>query len=451
MDGDYTAPSASSSSSSSGGGGGGGGAVPKQIQTEKSEATIELVRGKEQTFQLIISNKHSSPLERINITVSGINSKYIDIIPQEISMMEPYDSKNVTIKINAPSYFNQGEYKLVFKINGAISSNSTSIAFVETRIITLHIIEITREEAMNMLNESEKWIEKMNNSKINIKNVNLLLERAKENYKSMKFIELKEGYDNIKNIYEDAFSAKKTIDELYDKIKKSENEGITIIETKKMLFVAETAFSRGDFKLALERLKEAKLTYALETKGEFNIMRTIKNNPLKSAGFLLGLIVFGKCSLIVGRLTYYKKKLKLLGEEEKLLLELMKVVQRECFEGSRMSMEEYGEAMNQYETRLSQAIEERVSIGSKLANMLKIKGKKKALDDEKSRLILLIKDVQDKYLNKNQIETRIYQNMIKNYSLRLSEIEEQITFLEADELFKEKNIINRIMGAIKIK
>jgi hypothetical protein len=38
----------------------------------------------------------------------------------------------------------------------------------------------------------------------------------------------------------------------------------------------------------------------------------------------------------------------------------MKVVQRECFEGNKMSMEEYGEAMNQYENKLSETIEEKV-------------------------------------------------------------------------------------------
>jgi hypothetical protein len=43
-----------------------------------------------------------------------------------------------------------------------------------------------------------------------------------------------------------------------------------------------------------------------------------------------------------------------LAEEEQLLLQLMKVVQRDCFENKKMSMEEYDSAMFQYEKKLSE-------------------------------------------------------------------------------------------------
>ena len=47
------------------------------------------------------------------------------------------------------------------------------------------------------------------------------------------------------------------------------------------------------------------------------------------------------------RLSLLKRKLRVLGEEEVLLLQLMRVVQKDCFEGNKMSMEEYDEAMIQ--------------------------------------------------------------------------------------------------------
>ena len=52
----------------------------------------------------------------------------------------------------------------------------------------------------------------------------------------------------------------------------------------------------------------------------------------------------------------------MLEEEEKLLLQLMSVVQKECFEKSKMSMEEYREAMSQYEKKLGKTIEEKGKI-----------------------------------------------------------------------------------------
>jgi len=36
-------------------------------------------------------------------------------------------------------------------------------------------------------------------------------------------------------------------------------------------------------------------------------------------------------------------------------------------------------------------------------------------------------------LNKGKLETRVYENMIKSYSSRLSEVEEQLAFMEAKE------------------
>ena len=154
--------------------------------------------------------------------------------------------------------------------------------------------------------------------------------------------------------------------------------------------------------------------------------------------------MFSFGSSIVVRLRIYKKRLRLLKEEEKLLLELMKVVQREVFENNRMSMDEYQQAMYQYEAKLSETIEKKITTETKIANILKIKGKKKALVEEKKRLISLIKDVQDQYLNKGKMETRIYKNMVKTYSTRLSEVEEEMTFLEAQEALGKNNFIKRI-------
>ena len=57
---------------------------------------------------------------------------------------------------------------------------------------------------------------------------------------------------------------------------------ISVIETERMLGVAEAAFRRGDYLLALDRLKQARLSFASETKGEFNLAYAVKNHPLQS-------------------------------------------------------------------------------------------------------------------------------------------------------------------------
>ncbi|MBI2629805.1 hypothetical protein HYW76_01765, partial [Candidatus Pacearchaeota archaeon] len=47
------------------------------------------------------------------------------------------------------------------------------------------------------------------------------------------------------------------------------------------------------------------------------------------------------------------------------------------------------------------------------------------------------KKLQDDYMNKKKIETRVYQNMLKSYASRLSEVEESIAFIDAQEALKK--------------
>jgi len=111
-------------------------------------------------------------------------------------------------------------------------------------------------------------------------------------------------------------------------------------------------------------------------------------------------------------------------------------------------MGEYENAMAQYENRLSEAVEDRIKIETKVANMLKFKGKRKALDEEKKRLITNLKKIQDDYLNKGKIETRVYENMIKSYTRRLTEVEEEQATIEAEDAVRREK---KVKGMFKVR
>jgi hypothetical protein len=177
----------------------------------------------------------------------------------------------------------------------------------------------------------------------------------------------------------------------------------------------------------------------LETKGEFNLLYAIKNKPIESLGIFISLSLIGIGSGYLIRIRFLKRKLRLLGEEEMLLLQLIKVVQRDCFENNRMSMGEYNESMVQYENRLSEIIQTRINIETKVANLMRFSGKRNALIQEQARLLALIRQVQDDYLNREKIETRAYENMLKTYSGRLNGIQEELAFMDAQEQIKKAN------------
>jgi hypothetical protein len=427
---------------SSGGGGGGG----NTGVLEKSEATFELLAGKEQEFTLPIENKFAGKKENIKITVSGINSEYITITPNKIDSIDPYSSRNITIKITAPAYFTEKEYQLYFIITGEIVSNKTRQTFSEKKLVTLHIVELSREGVDKLISDSSVMIEEMNKSNMNTKGVSGLYSSMQDYYNNLDFNNVENTYNKIKEMHDNAFTSIKLMSELKDSIANAEKNGIKILDTKKLLYMAEAAFNRGDFSSALESLKQAKLSFAIETKGEFNLGYAIKNHPVYTFYVILGLLVFSFGGTFAIKIKLYREKLKYLDDEEKLLLELMKTIQRQCFEKGNLEIEEYKEAMSQYESKLSSTIKERINIETKLSNLLKLRGKKRALGEEKERLVSLIRDVQDRYLNKGLLETRVYQDMLKIYSERISEIEEQITFLEAEEAIHRNNFIARIVN-----
>ena len=442
-------PDCVESSASSGGGGGGGSA--NNGREEQSKAGFELLSGRVQVFQLPIENKYPYAKENLKISVSGINSQYIKISPNTISRIDPMSSKNITVTITAPAYFSKGEYKLTFVITGDLLSGGTKEVVTERKLVTLYIVELPKEETSSLINESWRFIAEMNSSKMILSDVLDIYNEMQNSYNKMDYISVKNNYEKIKEIRDSAFSSKQIIADLESKIKQAEKDGISVLETKKILYTSESAFARGDYSLAKERLNEAKLTFAIETKGEFNLLYVVKNNPIKSGASVLGFALFAFAASIALRLSLYKKKLKVLTEEEKLLLELMKVIQRECFTNNHMSMDEYGQAMSQYETRLSKAIEEKIEAEAKIANLMKIRGKKRALEDERKRLVELVKKIQEDYMNKGIIETRIYENMIKSYSGRLAEVEEELTFFDAQEALSQNKWSRRLLKTIGIR
>jgi tetratricopeptide (TPR) repeat protein len=429
--------STGTTSSSGGGGGGGGGAATPKL--EKSEASFELLRGEKQEFELEIKNKYDSLMKNIVISVSGINSEYIELKESSIASLGAKESKNITVRIKAPAYFTSRKYNLIFEIKSKLYFNETSQEneIIEKKLVSLYVVEIPKKEIDSMILDVSAMITKMNLSSMKLEEVNSLSNEMNKYYNEIDYNNVKKLYEEIKKIYTSAFEAKKLLAELKEKIEKSKKEGIKVTETERLLLLGETIYARGDYSLALERLKQALSSYSYEIKGEFNLAYTIKNHPLQSLGILLGLTFLGSGSGLLIRLQLLKRKLRMLKEEEILLLELMKVVQRECFENARMSMEEYDQAMYQYENKLSEVVENKIRTETKIANLLKMKGKRIALNEEKKRLIEMMKKIQDDYLNKGKLETKVYSNMMRSYTSRLSEVEEEIASIEAGEALRK--------------
>ena len=133
----------------------------------------------------------------------------------------------------------------------------------------------------------------------------------------------------------------------------------------------------------------------------------------------------------INRLRQVKKRLKELKDEEKILNELIKVVQKECFKDKKMGMNEYETAMQEYNKKLSKVIEEMIEMETKRVHMLRFTSKSKILKFEKEKIITLIKELQEDYMKKKKTETRTFELKMGSFNKRLGEIEEKLATLEA--------------------
>ncbi len=444
-----------------GGGGGGGtsgsggtGLTFEQLQKLfQTNATYEIVRGKQMNFTLKVENPFDKKLEHVCVNVTGFLSQYLRIDPHCVAEIPVNESSLFTIWVEAPSYFTQGTYYLNFTITGIVNEtktiNNVTIRRVtnmkESRSVTLIVLEIPTSEAKRLLNESWLAIMEMNRSGIKTRDVMDLYGTALERFNEKDYKTLIEICNTIKEKKEQAFKTLSLIKEIEERIKEAEHNGLKVPKTGRLLLLAKAALEREDFSTALKRAEDSKVTYALETVGKFNVFAYVRNNWEKVSGFTIISIIISYLLILYIRLNLINMELRRLRKEEKVVLGLIKEVQRECFEEGKMSMEEYTEALMHYERRLSDIVKRAIELGTKREHLFRLfKKEKDRLLAERKKLLNLMKETQKLYLEKGKIETRIYQNKMRSFAERLAEIDERLATLDVKEELKKVGIRWRI-------
>jgi hypothetical protein len=385
-------------------------------------------------FIVKIANPYKdSTLKNLNLDLRGFTEDYIKYYPLDIPLLEVGESEDVTVEITAPGYFTKGEYVLTFYINGELINNKSSvIPFKYKKEIILYIFEVSRSNATSYKELAVSHLQEMRDLGLNTKNIEELLDELLVAYNETEFKQVKDLYEEIYELYTSAKEASEGIEELSNNLKEAEEKEIEVEETKRILHLAESSFNRGKYKESAERVKEAKLTFAIEAGGKFikETLYSMKKNPEVTGMSSFGFLGFIFVASLLTKYSFLKRKLKKLAEEEELLTELMKEVQVEVFQRAKMSMKEYGDSMIQYEKRLHEVVQERIMYETKKRNLFKMKSKNTKLKEERDRILEMIKVAQKDYISGAKYETRIYENMLKSYSNRLAEIEEKLAVVE---------------------
>ena len=423
--------------------GGGGGGVPFIF---KAEATYELIRGRDEIFILPLKNPYSSKtLSNIRVSPSGYLAQYIKIEPPE--NVSANTTGEIKVRIVAPSYFTTGMHNLTFTIQSVAKEKATAdLSRVEKRYVYLAIHELGKGESVNLINEIQTYLEEM-------KKLNLRTERIQELYdKSLDAIN-KSDYESVNEIYEQskelaeaALNSYSIVKDLEENLNGTSEYGIKTPKTDRLVGLAKSALERGDYLLALERVKDAQLTYIIETKGKFGLIYYIRKNTFEFFLYTIATLILLTVLYFRTKISVINYNLKGLQQEEDTLLGLMRVVQKECFEERKMSMSEYNDAMLQYEDKLSKAVQKTIELEAAKANLLKFKHEK--LELERKRLLDLMKTTQEKYLKEGAIETQVYNNKMHSFVSRLSALEENLALQEAKQTLRKRKLFWRMFYSI---
>ena len=422
-----------------------------------TEAFYELVRGEDKYFLLTIENPFDDvTLEDVNVEITGLLSKYLSATPTYFDKIGVNQSETVRINIVAPTYFTKGTHKLIIYITGtAVRETNDTIIYMnmnEKREVTLEIHELSKEEVEILVEQAEIHVQDMLSNGFNTEKVNRYLENAKNLIQARDYEGARDEVEKIFSDYKYSFQVYTEMKNLKRDIDSALEREISIDNTQRLYNLAMLAAQRGDFATALDRLNEAKLTYALETKGEFNILFFIKTNSKELAISMIAISVVLFIAFMQLRWSAIIKQLKVFNHEKEVVLGLMKVVQEDTFKNKKMSMREYEQAILQYEKRLGKIVQGIIETETKKSQMehlakMQFMTEKTRLTNERDRLIVLIKELQENYMVEQKIDTRVYMNMMHAYSERVGDIEERLALLDAESVLqKQRSIVTKIFN-----
>src|SRR3989338_7196650 len=431
LDGDYVASSSSSTTSSGSSGGGSGGGPSASAKTVKSRVDFEI--------------KNASLMD-LKISMRGKLTKYMSLSPSFIASLGPGESINLIITITSPTFIDLGRQEFDLIIDGKVGSES----YKEQQTVVFEVNDINREEAESLIVLMKTYIEKFNSANFKYDELDKRLKESENALTAFNYHLIQDNYNFIEFAVKTALESKSILDEIQGLVEKAELQSIETPGTKRLLKLALLSLERNEFEQALTRVKEARVTYALEVKGEFASLRYyLIAYPRKISFGAIFFIFFSFATFHLTRLQLLKRKIRYLQDEERILQELMRVVQIETFKEKRMSMEEYRGSMLHYEKRLSDVIGQIITLENKRAHALKFARKETRLLSERARIISLIKQLQKEYLREGKVEAKAYELKLESYNKRIGEIDEDLATLEAKKAMRKvgryfRNIIPKI-------
>lgn len=443
-----------------GGFGGGGGGPTSQEQVEQrsdqifnTSESFEIVRGEDQNFTVEFQNPTQFNLTNITANVEGIQSQYLNLANPDLGRVDINQSKNITVRITAPEYFQTGNYDLSFNITGKGIDGEGPYAdyfdFTLNKDVSLGVRAIPRDNASEMLNKTRELVRQMEEENFTSDEIEEIASQAEQSLESGDYSSVRQSYEEAQNRYRTARSVRNGLEELESQINSAEASGLSVGRARQVASLAEAALDRGAYSTAADRLEEAQSIYQLETAGEVNWIYEIRSNWKKILASLIALSIAGFLVRLRYKLYKIRKRLRELESEEKSIEDLKIQKQKKAFEEKDISLSEYEDSVDDYNEQIVNIIEERVELETEKANLTNFK-RRDSLAQERDQLQDLIAETQRDYVEGAISDDEIYQEKVEELTSRLSEIEGEIAEIDAEAKVRSQSSIGRLLERIPV-
>ncbi len=355
------------------------------------------------------------------------------------------EEREYSLSIFVPPYVKQEEYELTVNISAKIIPLDPDQAGFEWKPLTktkkfiFRIFEMPPEEAELSLSKAREDLQAMIDNGFPVDKTKDLLSEAEQAFENKEYSKVLALSKEISQRRLDAFTANALIEDLERRIEEARLKWMDVTATEKALVLAKKAFGREDFESALQRVKDAQLTFVLDSKKGINILLMLIHYWWV---ILVGFFVF----IFISSWTYKKisvkiiqAELKRLSKEEVTIHRLIEDLQFKHFRLGTVAPNEYYTSMAQYEHRLNEINERRIRLRNKRVGMVGLLEEVKSLENEEKELIKLMKQTQVDYLNKGIMSKRRFLNTFESEKIRLAEIEEEKEILKSQIRNKHKS------------
>ncbi len=448
--------SGGSALSSGGGGSGSGGGSGGAIQTIAiPKGVYHITRGTKEIIPVTITNLDEfTTLNDVGMVLTGFLSEYITIKPDTLSGIGYLESKDFTLEISVPSYLSLGTYDLSAEIRGWLISEYPTItgfqgkSLTQTREFVLQVEEASQEDISDQVNFSRRLINAMVGAEFFTQGVEELYQDALRALEKGEYTLAQEYLREIEQLHDASFEANTILLDVQQSITEAQEKWLKTPQTQDVLNLALLAFERGEYATALERAKNAQLTYVLETKNKVNIVRFLMLYWWQSivafiAGLLILFFLYRKLRVIV-----LDQRIKNLNKEEKTIEKLLITVQKRYLKEGTLTEQQFELYVEQYQKRLTKVRQLRVTLRNKRVVILKTSKELALLTKEKGQVRALLRKTQRNYFVAGKINRERFMDDSDMHKTRLSEIEHEESILKEKMARRTKKKLLREKGSL---